>query len=50
MKLRISSIPMMLEYISGSEAGQADRAAVGKIFSHEDYQFEIRRYGLASVE
>ena len=50
MRLRISSIPMMLEYVSGPGAGQADRAAVEKIFSHEDYQFEIRRYGLASVE
>lgn len=50
MNLRISSIPMMLEYISRPETEQADPAEAEKIFSHEDYRFEIRRYGLTSTD
>ncbi|MCI9141032.1 MAG: hypothetical protein HFH87_00225 [Lachnospiraceae bacterium] len=50
MELRISSIPIMLEYLSETGAEPANRAVLQKIFDHEDYQFEARRYGLSSVE
>ncbi len=50
MKLRISSIPMMLEYLSKLNTEAADMALLKKIFDHEDYQFEMRRYGLSSAE
>lgn len=50
MELRISSIPIMLDYLSGLNAEPANIALIRKIFDHEDYQFEVRRYGLPSVE
>ncbi len=50
MQLRISSIPIMLEYLSKMNAESVDKAVVEKIFEHEDYQFEMRRYGLHSAD
>ena len=50
MKLRISSIPIMLEYLSELNTGSVNETLLNKIFNHEDYQFEIRRYGVPSVE
>lgn len=50
MELRISSIPIMLEYLSNLNAESANMVLLRKIFNHEDYQFEVRRYGLSSVE
>ncbi len=50
MELRISSIPIMLEYLSALNAKSENTALVRKIFDHEDYRFEVRRYGLLSVE
>lgn len=50
MKVRISSIPMMFEYLSKLNTEPADIVLVNGLFNHEDYQFEIRRYGLSSVE
>ena len=50
MELRISSIPIMLDFLSKLGTGPADTALLKRIFSHDDYQFEIRRYGLSSIE
>ena len=50
MELRISSIPVMLDFLSKLGTGPADTALLKRIFSHDDYQFEIRRYGLSSIE
>lgn len=50
MELRISSIPIMLEYLSKINVETTDKAVLKSIFDHEDYQFEVRRYGLPSVE
>lgn len=50
MKLRMSSIPIMLEYLSKLNTEPVNMVLSRKIFDHEDYQFEIRRYGLSSVE
>lgn len=50
MVLRASSIPAVLDYMSAWDEEPADVAAVRKLFSHEDYQFEMRRYGLSSLE
>ena len=50
MKVRISSIPMMFEYLSKLNTEPADIVLVNELFNHEDYQFEIRRYGLSSIE
>lgn len=49
MELRIASIPLMLDYVSGLDSGPPDRAAAARILSHEDYQFELRRYGIPSA-
>ncbi len=50
MKLRISSIPIMLAYLSEPETASENTAPLRKIFAHEDYLFEMRRYGLPSAE
>lgn len=50
MKLRMSSIPLMLTYLSTLDTAAANEAVVRNIFTHEDYQFELRRYGLPSAE
>lgn len=50
MELRISSIPLMLECVSHSGTAAAKEARFRTILGHADYQFEARRYGLASVE
>lgn len=50
MELRISSIPIMLEYLSKLNTEPANKLLLKKIFDHEDYRFEIRRYGLYSME
>ena len=49
MKRRMSSIPLMLEYVSGLASHPGDRSAVERILAHEDYQFELRRYGIPSA-
>ena len=46
----MSSIPLMLEYVSGLSSRPGDRAAAGRILAHEDYRFELRRYGIPSAE
>lgn len=50
MELRISSVPIMLEYLSGQNEKSENIAFLRKIFDHEDYRFEVRRYGLLSIE
>lgn len=50
MELRMSSIPMMLEYVSSLASRPGDRETVRRILAHEDYQFELRRYELSSAE
>ena len=50
MELRMSSIPIMLEYLTKMNTDPANKGLLRKIFDHEDYQFEVGRYGLASVE
>ena len=50
MELRISSVPIMLEYLSKMNTDPANKILLRKIFDHEDYQFEVGRYGLSSVE
>lgn len=50
MRLRTSSIPLMLEYVAKSGMGQEDPQAATDILGHEDYLFEARRYGLDSRE
>ena len=50
MVLRISSIPIMLEYLTKPNTEFSSIVLVKNIFEHEDYQFEVRRYGLPSVE
>ena len=50
MELRISSIPVMLDYLSKLGTGSANTTLLRRIFCHDDYQFEIRRYGLSSIE
>lgn len=50
MKLRISSVPLMLEYISKLKETVADIELLKKIFSHPDYQYEMRRFGIANEE
>ena len=50
MKLRMSSIPLMLEYVAGLASRPGDRETVRRILDHEDYQFELRRYELPSAE
>lgn len=50
MRQRMSSIPLMLEYVSGLASHPGDREAVRRILGHEDYQFELRRYEISSAE
>ena len=50
MELRMSSIPLMLEYVSSLASHPGDRETVRQIFAHEDYQFELRRYEISSTE
>ena len=50
MQLRMASIPLMLDYVSGLAAHPGDRETVRDILSHEDYQFELRRYEIQSAE
>lgn len=49
MKLRTTSIPVMLEYLQDSNEEHREKRAA-EILNHEDYQFEAKRYGLPSVE
>lgn len=50
MELRASSIPAVLDCLSTWDGEPADLAEVRRLFSHEDYKFEMRRYGLSSLE
>lgn len=50
MELRISSIPIMLDYLSRLSTEAANITLLGKVFEHRDYQFEMGRYGLSSAE
>lgn len=50
MKLRMSSIPLMLDYVSGLKERPGDRETVRRLFAHEDYRFELRRYEISSPE
>ena len=50
MELRMSSIPIMFDYLSKLNTGTASAALLKSIFDHEDYQFELRRYGIPSVK
>lgn len=50
MKLRISSVPLMLKYISKQKEAVTDTELLKKIFSHPDYRYEMRRYGIANEE
>ena len=46
----MSSIPLMLEYVSGLGSRPGDREAARAILAHEDYRFELRRYEIPSAE
>lgn len=50
MKVRISSVPLVLDWIAEKGASAGSEEAVRRILDHPDYRFEIRRYGLASIE
>lgn len=50
MKLRMSSIPLMLEYVSNLKDAPGDREAVRRILDHEDYRYERGRYGIGSTD
>ena len=50
MKLRTSSIPLMLEYAAESGMDRENNQKAADILNHEDYLFEIRRYGLDSPD
>ena len=39
----------MLEYASGLASHPGDRETARRILAHEDYQFELRRYGISSA-
>ena len=45
----MSSIPLMLEYVSGLGARPGDREAARAILAHEDYRFEQRRYEIPAA-
>ena len=47
MELRISSIPLTLDYLAHS---LGDESAARALLAHPDYQFEARRYGLPSTD
>ena len=40
----------MLEYVSKLNTEPADTVALNELFNHEDYRFEMRRYGVSSAE
>ena len=40
----------MLEYVSGLSSCQGNQETVRRLLAHEDCQFELRRYGISSVE
>lgn len=48
--VRTSTIPVMLGYLSDMNIEPEKNTALRKIFAHEDYLFELRRYGLQSAE
>lgn len=50
MQLRMTSIPLMLDYVSGLASRPGDCETVRKLLAHEDYQFELRRYEIPSAE
>lgn len=50
MKLRISSIPQTLDWLLKLQTVPENPAFVRALLNHRDYQFEIRRYGLPSIE
>ncbi|MBD5460912.1 MAG: hypothetical protein HDR26_08250, partial [Lachnospiraceae bacterium] len=50
MKVRISSIPLMLDWIEEVGNSSGDEQSLRRILAHPDYQFEARRYGLSSTE
>lgn len=50
MQLRMTSIPLMLDYVSGLASHPGDCETVRKLLAHEDYQSELRRYEIPSAE
>ena len=48
--LNMSSIMPMLGFLRDLKNGQADRKQISDIFNHSDYDFEFRRYEVASKE
>ena len=46
----MSSIPLMLAYVSSLASRPGDPETVRRIIAHEDYQFELRRYEIPSAE
>ena len=46
----MTSIPLILEYVSSLRSHPGDIETVRKILNHEDYQFELRRYEIPSAE
>ena len=48
INLRMSSIFPMLEFLRDLKKGQATRTQLTEIFNHPDYDYEFRRYEVAS--
>lgn len=50
MNIRISSIPLMLQHMKSIYDGKDDFSFLEQVLQHEDYLFEMRRYGVQSPE
>ena len=50
MEYQDSSVPIMLNYLSSLIPGSSNLEACKSVFSHENYQFEMRRYGLSPTD
>ena len=48
IELHMSSIMPMVEFLRDLKNGRADKNQISDIFSHPDYDFEFRRYEIAS--
>lgn len=50
IKISLSSIPLMLEYLKNMKAGKASKKQIDDIMNHKDYIFEFNRYKPTSKE
>ncbi|MDR0661576.1 MAG: hypothetical protein LBG19_12505 [Prevotellaceae bacterium] len=47
---QMSTIIPMLDFLQDLRNGEEDRSRITEIFSHPDYEFEFRRYGISDKE